>query len=121
MDKIDAALTATEDNAAAIRALNKKVEQLAERSCDTLIFGKADNGGFTFGEIESDGGRPILIEFNETARRTVYFRKIAITNGTSPILTRLPAGKGELVLMPCAAQHARAVIFARNSVFTKIE
>ncbi|MDE5592761.1 MAG: hypothetical protein K2I75_02390 [Clostridiales bacterium] len=128
MDKIDAALTATEDNAAAIRALNAKlnaqaeaIERLAERSRDMVISGKADNGVFTFGQIESDGSRPILIVFNETSKRAVYFNKIAVSNGTSPILTWLPAGSGELVLKTSTATLARAVIFARDTVFKKIQ
>lgn len=127
MDKIETALTATEDNAAAIRALNNKlnaqaeaIERLAEQTSNTVVYGKAVDGGFTFGHVESDGSRCALIIINETTKRLVYFCRTGVTNGQSPILVRLPAGSGDLTVSTSSATQARAVIFAPNTVYKKI-
>ena len=126
MDKIETALTATEDNAAAIRALNNKlnaqaemIDRLVERSSNTVIYGAASDVGATLGEVESDGTRCALILFNDGDKRKIIFCKTAISTTSSPVLIRLPAGRGEL--MTTAAKQVRAVIFPMTTAWIKLQ
>lgn len=125
MDKVETALTATEDNAAAIRALNnklnaqaEKLERLVESSRNTVIYSAAHPFGSTFGEVESDGNRCVLFLFNDETKCRIIFCGKPLINTTSPILMKLPEGRGELITT--ATTQARVVIFAPNTVYKKL-
>ncbi|MDE5562000.1 MAG: hypothetical protein K2K13_03680 [Clostridiales bacterium] len=125
MDKIEAALTATEDNAAAIRVLSnklseqaEKLDKIAQRSQGMFMVGTAISSGITFGELESDGTRCVMISFNENVKQKVYFCRKAISSGYSPILVRLPEGRGELTTT--ASTTVRAFVFALDTIYVKL-
>lgn len=105
MDKINIALSATEDNAAAIRELSKS---LARRTKCRLVSGTAANGSTSFGQITSDGNVGVVITFPGTSV-TLTFGGATIATGTSPIIAVLPAGTGEAKLA-AAVQNASALI-----------
>lgn len=114
MDKIETALTATEDNAAAIRALNKKIDRLADGLTNKVIYGVANDAGATFGELESDGTRCALIIFGETVKRKAIFCKVSCAYSYSPMFVKIPAGRGEF--MTTAPPPVRALLLAPNTV-----
>ena len=94
MDKASVALSATEDNAAAIRELNKKLNSRAE--C-RLIVGKTTGTSATFGKVTSDGNTAVIVTFaGSSTTINLYFRNELINTSPSPLLAVLPKGSGEL-------------------------
>lgn len=118
MDKIETALTATEDNAAAIRALNNKLREhignvgsvSGELKVDsvTLIAGSqvSSNGSVTFGNVKSDGNVCAVIAFDNTARRPVVFNNTLLGTTATPAIVMLPKGEGELFVASVTAATA---------------
>ena len=123
MDKTTTALIATEDNAAAIRALGNKLlaqtekmtaaldevkklsAQIAElqtkldsRTSNKLITGRATSSMTTFGTIMSDGSVCVLIYTDGTASRTVFFNGTPFATVYSIALVMLPKGTGEVTM-----------------------
>lgn len=122
MDKIETALTATEDNAAAIRALanrlnaqEKQIQQLSAGLTTNIVYAKTITGGASFGKVKSNGKRFALIVFNTADKVKAYFGGAQVGNSYSPILARLPVGTFELAVT--TAPPAYAVIFGQNSVY----
>ena len=105
MDKINVALSATEDNAAAIRELNKT---LLRRTKCRLVAGTAANGVTSFGQVASDGGVGVVITFSG-ASATLMFGNVTVISATSPIIAVLPAGTAE-VKLSSAQQSSSALI-----------
>lgn len=94
MDKINVALSATEDNAAAIRELNKT---LVRRTKCRLVSGKAAGGVTSFGQATSDGSVGVVVTFSG-ASATLAFGDVTVRAAVSPIIAVLPAGTGEVKL-----------------------
>ena len=105
MEKINIALTEIEDNAVAIRELDKK---LLRRTKCRLVSGTVADGNTTFGQITSDGGVGVVITFPGTSA-TLKFGGATVITGRSPIIAVLPAGTGEAVF-PSVYQGALALI-----------
>ena len=108
MDKVDTALTATEDNAAAIRALNNKLREHignvgpvsgeSKIGSVTFVVGLqvASDGSVTFGKIKSDGNVCAVIAFDSLAKRAVAYDKKTLVTTATPAIVRLPKGDAEL-------------------------
>lgn len=138
MDKITTALNATEDNAAAIRALSNKLREQSEknetaidelrgqtesqaaamtklsnllekRTTNTVITGKSVSGGVSLGTITSDGTVCVLLTFEDIGKHYIYFCKKAIAAAYPPAFLVLPIGRGELVV--ATASRASALVF----------
>lgn len=103
MDKTTIALAATEDNAAAIRELTKRIARKTSlRIVESHI---NDENKTSFGNVTSDGTTGVLVRFAGAATALVFCGNVVINTG-SPILTLLPAGSGELMMIsnkPAAA------------------
>lgn len=110
MDRITVALSATEDNAAAIRELGKALAKQA--SCKFLL-GTTDEDGSTtkFGQVVSNGNALAIITFSGSSV-AVGFCGRRITLSSSPVMVFLPAGSGELML-GAVRTNARALVIAQ--------
>lgn len=133
MDKITTALTATEDNAAAIRALGNKLREQAEdnkaamtdmttlinkRTTNRFIAGKSLTSSIiTFGGLDSDGELCVLLAFEDTAKRVITFCNKTIATTKSPALLVLPKGNGRLSIE--APMPAYALVFGARTVTVK--
>ncbi|MDE7405800.1 MAG: hypothetical protein K2M89_02870 [Clostridiales bacterium] len=127
MDKIETALTATEDNAAAIRALSNRLREQTEKTGTeisdlqaktsqnkssisyltanlmpcvkaTIIHGKKSSKGLTFGTVESIGNMCAIVTFDDAEQRKVVFNNKVLTTSFSPALVNLPRAKAELLV-----------------------
>lgn len=106
MDKASVALSATEDNAAAIRELNKKLQS---RTACRLVVGKSSGSYTTFGTITSSGNTAVIVVFGGTATNIRLLMDGEIINiSPSPIVAVLPKGSGELKIT--GARTANALI-----------
>lgn len=128
MDKIETALTATEDNAAAIRALSNKLREKTEamESKITALFtnankttkllsglaaavelltsvhiirGKKTTRGLTFGIVESTSDTCAIVTFDDSEQRKVIFNNKVLATSFSPAFVKLPAAKAELFVL----------------------
>ena len=93
MDKINIALAATEDNAAAIRELNKALV----RRCACEVIGGTYGDTTTFGTVTSNGSLGAVVSFSGDSA-TLKFGDDVLASGQSPLLAVLPAGTKELKL-----------------------
>lgn len=108
MDKIAMALSAAEDNAAAVRELGKTLER---RVGCTLLFGTTGEAT-SFGNVYSSGRSGIVVTFTGGAATLTFCGDNVVTSQSSPIIAVLPAGNGELKLTS-ARQSARALIIGQ--------
>lgn len=96
MDKIETALASIEDNAAAIRALNRALKRRPTIDC---IFGIQNSNAVSFGVVQSDGNAFVLLMVPYTSqRREIRFCGETVIASALPLMFRLPKGKGELLL-----------------------
>lgn len=105
MDKITVALSAAEDNAAALRELAKTV---ARRTSCSVLGGASVNGKTSFGTVASDGKACVIAAFSG-ASATLKFCGNAVSTSESPVLAVLPSGMGALELDGVRTQ-ARALV-----------
>lgn len=110
MDKASVALSATEDNAAAIRELNKKLTAaenkiaainelnalLMERTACRFVVGTVSGGMTSFGNITSKGNTAVVVVYASTAAAYLLFNGKSVSYSASPLLGVLPEGSGEL-------------------------
>ena len=118
MDKATTALIATEDNAAAIRALSSSLRELKEelnsRTTNKLLIGiQVTNLNF-FGIVTSDGTLCVIVIFDEATKRTLSFRGKSLGAMNSPAVYILPEGTGNLTLSGPGA--AKAILLAGSTV-----
>lgn len=133
MDKIETALTATEDNAAAIRALSNRLREQTEKTdaaieeLSTLLNNKTENlssklelrtnnklitganvGGLmlSFGTVDSDGSVCALLIFNTTNACNIIYSAKVIASLKSPALVILPRGSGKLTVQSATSGYA---------------
>lgn len=106
MDKATVALSATEDNAAAIRELGR---ELKRRTTNKYIVGTRISSGISFGNIESDGTVFVIVMATGTTKRDVYYCDKLIWSSPLPAFLLLPKGSGEL--------QARGTVSAAAVVF----
>lgn len=129
MDKVTTALIATEDNAAAIRTLGSSLRsqtdknsaaidsltsELEVRTTNKFITATAVSSFMTFGAIASDGTQCVIITFDETSKRTIFYGGKQIGAFTSPAVIVLPKGNGSLLVSGITA--ARALLLAGITV-----
>lgn len=95
MEKINIALSAIEDNAAAIRELNKK---LIKRTASRVVIGVPGKNGMSFGQVTSDGNVAVIVSYSVTGAIPLYFCDEEIIESTPPLFAVLPVGTGELRL-----------------------
>lgn len=106
MDKINVALSTAEDNAVAIRELNKS---LLRRTKCRFVVGQAANGDTSFGRVTSDGTVGVVITFNGSSTVILNFGDTFVRYSASPIVAVLPAGDEELKIA-AVVQNAHALI-----------
>lgn len=107
MDRVTVALSATEDNAAAIRDLNKALAQ--RTTCRYIVATIGD--GTSFGEVTSSGKMGAVVTFSgATAVLNFCGERVAISS--SPIVAVIPAGRGELKL-ETVRQNGRALLIGQ--------
>lgn len=93
MDKSEMALAAAEDNAVAIRAIKSSLKSCGVR-CAVRI-GTTEKNATAFGNITTIGDGAVIAAFDGDSTELLFCDK-TIAVGTSPILSVLPAGSGEL-------------------------
>lgn len=103
MDKINRALTATEDNAVMIADLRATVKKLAGSAFEILT-----STNSSLGVVNAPKGGAAIIAFDGNSV-AVEFCGAQIGYGSSPVIASLPAGNGELKLA-AARSDVRALI-----------
>lgn len=127
MDKATTALMATEDNAAAIRALGNSLRSQIDKNTEAIEELKnADAAPHrmltsdtnllvnTFGTIKSDGTLGVIMFFEGTDARTVMFCNKLVGDLTSPAMFVLPEGEGNLIVM--GRDHAQALFLSGSTI-----
>ena len=131
MDKATTALIATEDNAAAIRALAKSLREQIDKNTEAIEQLKAGVGGAphrlltsavnlvvsTFGNLTSDGTQGVIMTFDETSKRTITFAGKSVGTLASPAMFVLPEGKGSLTVSGTGT--VKALFLSGTTVTTK--
>lgn len=112
MDKATVALSATEDNAAAIRELGR---ELKRRTSNRFIYGKRTSDGTSFGKIESDGTVCVLVFLPGTSQREIRYGSQVMWAFPLPALILLPKGNEELLIYHASGTLASAVVFGGNT------
>lgn len=107
MDKINKALTATEDNAVMIAELRSAIKKLTG-----LSFEVRDKTNCSLGIVKAPKGGAAIIAFEGNAVAAGFCNK-QVGAGNSPIIAALPPGSGELTL-GATRSNVRALILYKS-------
>lgn len=107
MDKINRALSASEDNAVMINELRVALKRVASSAFEV----RTGNNG-SLGEVSAPKGGAIVLAFDGGGEASVEFCGKSIGSGTSPVIVPLPAGRGEIKAK--SRSGVRALVLYKN-------